>query len=410
MLTQIQHFFPDPKAQILLFEVQATTLFLNNALPLLQANYSIGVMGPNIKAQLEDHLELTAIPGVAAYPIKPSAPSILCFSSGTLDQHKGILRTYKSWAASFAIVARHISNKKEMKGIVLGALPYSLSLFGAMESLQRGVQPLIFSSEKLRFFDALEVNIPYMLWMTPVHCSFYIQALKEHKITPESRINYIFVGGAFFSNTQRTALQNVFPNAKIYSFFGTAETSFISIKSPEDTTDSVGEICPEVSLECRDEQQKLVSSNEQGSIWVKSSQNFSRYINDTISIKENNGYISVNDSGCVDNTNRLYFTGRKGRTVSISGHIVYLDSLERGFKEKLNIEHLALLARPNTKKEHELLLCIAEEISPSEWRELKKKAQETYGNQGVPTTWIHCPNWPILENGKTDYNALQFDV
>ena len=410
MLSQIQHRFPDPKLQILLFEEPATSLFLTHALPLLQANYSIGAMGLKIKEQLEAKLEATPISGVYSYAINLSDPSILCFSSGTLDQHKGILRTYKSWATSFALVGRYISPKKKLKGIVLGSLPYSLSLFGAMESLQRGVHPLVFSSEKLRFFDVLEENTSYLLWLTPVHCSFYIQALKDQKIVSEKRITTIFVGGAFFSNAQRTELQQVFPDAKIYSFFGTSETSFISLKSPEDTTDSVGVICPEVAVECRDEKHTLVPPNEQGTLWVKSSQNFTKYLDNTIAHEERNGYISVHDSGYIDKTNRLYFRGRKGRTVSISGHIVYLDSLELWFKEELGKEQLALIARPHTKKEHELLLYISEDIAPSTWKELKKKAQNTFGNQGVPKTWIHRTKWPMLENGKTDYNALQSDA
>ena len=367
-------------------------------------------MGPKMKEQLEAKLKATPITGVYSYAINVSTPSILCFSSGTLDQHKGILRTYKSWATSFALVGRHISPKKELKGIVLGSLPYSLSLFGAMESLQRGVYPLVFPSEKLRFFDVLEENTSYLLWLTPVHCSFYIQALKDQKIVPEKRIASVFVGGAFFSNAQRTELQQVFPNAKIYSFFGTSETSFISLKSPEDTTDSVGVICPEVAVECRDEQYTLVPPNEQGTIWVKSSQNFTQYIENTTPHQERNGYISVHDSGYIDKTNRLYFRGRKGRTTSISGHVVYLDSLEIWFKETVNQEQLALMARSHSKKEHELLLYISEEIAPSSWKELKKKAQNTFGIQGVPKTWIHRPKWPMLENGKTDYNALQSDV
>lgn len=359
-----------------------------------------------MKEQLNDILEFSPISGVYYYPMNVNAPSIICFSSGTLDQHKGIIRTYKSWEASFAIVAQLTSKQKELKGIVLGALPYSLSLFGAMESLQRGVLPLVFSSNKLRFFDALNDNTTYMLWLTPIHCFFYSQALNNNKIIPEKRIKYIFVGGASFSNKQRQELQLVFPLAKIYSFFGTSETSFISIKSPDDFTNSVGKICNGVRLECRDDRHNSLPTRTEGNIWVKSNQNFSKYLDDNIRINKRKGYISVNDRGYIDEKNRLYFSGRKGRTVSISGHVIYLDVLELWYKENINLGHLALIAQPNTKKENELVLFISKKESPQKWKQLKEKAQMELGNHGVPKTLIHCPIWPMLENGKTDYSAL----
>jgi len=48
VLEKLQHFVTDPKKELLLFTQAQYTLFLKNALPLLNTNYSIGVVGQKI--------------------------------------------------------------------------------------------------------------------------------------------------------------------------------------------------------------------------------------------------------------------------------------------------------------------------------------------------------------------------
>ena len=96
-LKELQHLLPDKSAALLFFEVTAAPLFLEWALPLLKKRYSVGI---GTKKQLEN----TAIPysktpwkGIYLLHCPLQEASILCFSSGTINAQKGIVRTYKSW-------------------------------------------------------------------------------------------------------------------------------------------------------------------------------------------------------------------------------------------------------------------------------------------------------------------------
>ena len=144
-----------PLAEFIVFDEAQKELFLTHAVPLLNSGYSIGCISSSIAKALDVNLKPTEIEDVytLAYPV--DAPSILCFSSGTKNNQKGIIRTYTSWKESFAIIMKHIGVDERLRGVVIGALPYSLSLFGVMESLFREKKPLLFPTQDLRYFRNL---------------------------------------------------------------------------------------------------------------------------------------------------------------------------------------------------------------------------------------------------------------
>ena len=407
MLEKLQHCVTDQKNELILFTHEQHALFLTNALSLLEANYSIGVVSEKIIAALALAITPTPIKGVYLYSTSLEEPSILCFSSGSIKHQKGVLRSFSSWKNSFQLIADLYTDTLNLKGIVLGDFTSSLCLFGVMESLFRKQQPLLFSSFSIRFFDKLNPKTNYLLWLTPLHCTFYIEAFKEGKILPQERIKYIFVGGAYFTNHQREKLQKVFPVAKVYAFFGTSETSFISIKPPTDLSDSVGTLCDGVKIQVRDNDTNLLPSTQVGNLWIKSNQLFSRYIDKRKIINSLDEFISIKDRGYIDEQNRLFFTGRSSRNISIGGHIISLSKLEQWYKNHLKKERIALIARTNATKENELVLISQTLLSLNEWTQLKHDALQALGPQGVPKSKEHCVNWPLLSNGKVDLNALK---
>lgn len=407
MLHTLQHLVANPKKEILLFDESQQSLFLEYALPLINAGLSVGPISTDIIKSVNILVKMTAIPGIFTCMHPLSKPSILCFSSGTKNHQKGIVRTYKSWQPSFDIIAKEIADFPSAKGIVLGSLPYSLSLFGVMESICRGKKPLILSSFGLHSFDLLSSNENYILWATPSHCSFFVHALRKKKMNPIKNVNCVFVGGAHFSNQLRSQLQQVFPHAKIFSFYGASETSFITLKHPEDNSESVGNICPGIAISVRDENNQQLPNNNSGTLWVKSQQCFDSYLQKDLKINQLNGFISVYDSGYIDDDNRLFFSGRTARKVSISGHVIDVDILEKWYKIELNKEDIVLFVNPNEEKENTLILCVKYPITENQWQILKKSAFIKLGPQGVAKKWVHCPEWPLRKNGKIHMQKLK---
>ena len=407
MITALQKIVINPKSTFLLFDETQHQLFLNYAVPLIQAGISVGPVSPSIVKSLGLKVEKTTIEGVYTVSYEILNPSILCFSSGAKNNQKGIVRSFESWQNSFALIQNEITDYPNAKGVVVGALPYSLSLFGAVESLQRKQQPKVFPNHDLRHFTGLESNENYIMWMTPFHASFFAKALAKKQMLPVTSVRYLFVGGAGFLNSQRSVLQQVFPNAKIYSFYGASETSFIAIKHPCDSSKSVGVICKGVQVSILDDHLKKVPNNTKGTIWINTQDRFTSYFQKSLKVNTLNSFVSTNDIGFVDNQNRLFFTGRSDRYTSISGHIIDIYTIEVWFKEMLTIETLAILPQPNTQKENELVLLTTDHIASEIWHSIKKAGHDALGAQGVPKKWVHCPSWPVLANGKTDLKTLK---
>lgn len=406
MISALQKIVSDPKKEFLLFGETQHPLFLTYAMPLIQAGISVGIISSAIVNSLGLTIKKTAVDGVYTFKYEVSKPSILCFSSGTKNNQKGIIRTFESWQNSFALISAEITAVPNVKGIVMGALPYSLSLFGVMESLQRGQQPLVFPNHEIKHFTQLKLYENYILWTTPLHCTFLVKAVAKKKMQALESVRYLFVGGANFSNRQRKEIQNVFPNAKIYSFYGASETSFVAIKNPSDNGKSVGEICKNVEVAILDKHNQKVPKKSEGTIWVKSNDVFTSYIQKTLETNKLDGFISTKDKGYIGNQKRLFFTGRPDRHVSVSGHIIDLNALESWYKALLNTEALVIASKPNELKENELVLMTTEKRSAEDWKALKKMAYERLGAQGVPKKWVHCDTWPMLANGKTDIKTL----
>ncbi len=402
----LQQLLPDKHAALLFFVSSEKEIFLKYAIPLLTNGYSVGI---GTKGQL-NRMHISFLPthrkGLYLLPISIQEASILCFSSGTINNEKGILRTFKSWQQSFSLMSAIIGSNHSPRGIVMGALPYSLSLFGAMESLYRKKQPLFFDLHQRNKWANCNENSNYILWLTPMHCTSLIKIFALNKKPLSTNIQFVFVGGAHFSNPQRDRLQAVFPNAKIYSFYGTSETSFISLKPPTDQSESVGTVCQGVAVSIRDEENQLVPPYSQGTIWVCSSQLFSGYIQSNIGIDIVDGAIATADIGYLDFENRLFFVGRKAHQLSICGHIMDIEMLEKWYKNVIETENLALLHQPHQTKENELILMLSKPISPKQWTAIKHKARATLGPQGVASKWRFCALWPITENGKLDRKVL----
>jgi len=405
-MSTLQHIVTNPKNTFLLFDETQHPLFLKHATSLIQSGISVGAISSSIIKSLGLNINKTIVNGVYTVKHEVSKPSILCFSSGTKNQQKGIVRSFESWKNSFALITDQITDFPDVKGLVMGALPYSLSLFGAMESLQRGQQPQVFPNHEIRHFTKLASNQNYMLWATPLHCMFFVKAFSKNQMKAIHAVRYLFVGGAKFSNQQRSKVQYVFPNAKIYSFYGASETSFVTLKHPNENTKSVGEICKNVEVAILDEYNQKVPNHTNGTIWIKSKDVFSSYLQKSLKTNELNGFISTKDKGYIGYKNRLFFSGRPDRHISVSGHVIDLDLLETWYKELLETETLVLLSKPNEIKENIIVLLTNEKRSAEVWQTLKKKAHDTLGAQGVPKKWIFCDMWPMLANGKADIKTL----
>jgi long-chain acyl-CoA synthetase len=244
-----------------------------------------------------------------------------------------------------------------------------------------------------------------VLWTTPVHLKYFLDVAKKRDSHLKTSLKVLFVGGAPLSPIYKKTLQKTFPNAILYEFFGSSETSFISIKTPQDPPLSVGSVCEGVQVSIRDSTHLPMPPETTGMLWVKSPQLFLGYLGDT-PLQKHEGFISVGDFGRLSSDGKLYFEGRSSGWITISGNTFNLFRLESALKTILKVEPLVLMVKPHIQKEHQLVVVVSRPIQIDLIQKMRATIRKRFGSHCVPKKIKVCSNWPLLRSGKIDRKAL----
>ena len=284
--------------------------------------------------------------------------SFITFTSGSTNNPKAILRSQKSWIYSF----KKNGVLKNDTVAVLGNLSHSLALYAATEAMHIEAD-LIFTGLRPK-------GQPTVIYATPTLLKLIY---KNDSIYPIVR--KIFIGGGVFNEADRMFCNHRFPNAEIKVFYGTAETSFITVSDDKTPPNSVGRAYEGVEIEIKNE-----------AVFIKSPMIAENYLDNQI-LMDVNIYFPTGELGRVDNNGFLFLKGRLDRAVNISDKIIYLDVLEDDLLSLPGIEYAAVIALPNSKRGQKVFAAV-------------------YGNNASHnqiSEILSLKEWPLLLSGKTDY-------
>jgi len=261
--------------------------------------------------------------------------NFVTFTSGSTKKPKAILRSHKSWIYSF--------NKngvlKSDTVAALGHLSHSLTLY-----------TIIYATPTL-------LKLVY----------------KNNIIYP--KVRKIFIGGGTFNDLDRDFCQQRFPNAEIKVFYGTAETSFITISDNKTPPNSVGLAYEGVKLE-------IIN----GRVFVTTPMIAENYLDEEISMNVYTPF-STGEIGHIDNDGFLFLDGRLDRAVNISDKIVHLDTLENDLMSLSGIKYAAVITIPDAKRGQKAFAAVYGGIA----------------SHPQISGIINLKEWPLLLSGKTDY-------
>ena len=172
-------------------------------------------------------------------------------------------------------------------------------------------------------------------------------------------------------------------------FYGTSETSFVTVSDADTPEGSVGRAYPGVELKV----------NADGLIYALSPMLFRDYLFSGGALtRRRDGYISVGDLGRIDADGFVWLTGRADRVVSISDRTVSLDAIEAQIAKATGITQVAVVALRDAKRGHALGVALRgdPELVSRQAAELPKMRRI-----------IQLAQWPMLASGKTDYTAIE---
>ena len=162
-------------------------------------------------------------------PPSPDTPFYIGFTSGSTGLPKGFRRNHRSWVESFRVTLQDFGPTAQGRVLAPGRMSHSLFLFGALLGLWTGggtsVQRRFSATRTLA--SLADGSCPVLVGV-PSQLMMLLAAATRRRHPPIPALKLLLVSGARWAHEHTPALQRLFPQARIITFYGASETSYIS--------------------------------------------------------------------------------------------------------------------------------------------------------------------------------------
>ena len=373
-------------------------------------------------------------------PPSPDTPFYIGFTSGSTGLPKGFRRDHRSWVETFRITLQDFGPAAQGRVLAPGRMSHSLFLFGALLGLWTGGGTSVqrrFSAT--RTLASLADGSCPVLVSVPSQLMLLLAAADHRRHPPIPQLKLLLVSGARWAHEHTPALQQLFPQARIITFYGASETSYISwMESSADTpADAVGRPFSNVQIHIGpaptlpDPTQPAPTPptparpTPTGLIWVRSPMLFSGYVNghDGTAALRVGDWLSVRDVGWLDAEGMLHLAGRENRMIVTQARNLFPEEVEARLQAHPDIRQAAVLGLPDPQRGqvvHAIVQGAATLRAPHASPVLRASTpalqppalaawcRETLEPWKVPRHWWIWPgSWPMTASGKTDHAQLQ---
>lgn len=329
--------------------------------------------------------------------IDQDARTILTQTSGSTGTPKIIRRSHASWTASFAQNARLFQIGAGTRVAIAGALTHSLTTYALCETLAIGGVAVMLGDRMSR--DRLSaLNDASVLYATPTFLRL-IAAMAP----PLPDLRHVVTGGGILTGGERAALAHIAPEAQVHEFFGAAETSFVTLSTPDTPTGSVGRAYPAVRITIADGDTAL-PAGQIGAIWVDGPYLFDGYDSggDGQTLRGPMG-VSIGEMAHLDAGGFLYLAGRAARMVTVGDVNVFPERVEGALRVITGVTDAAVVAVPDRLRGHRLIAWVEGAGDPDVVRDALRGALPP---AFVPARIHMIDALPRLPAGKADLQTL----
>ncbi|HEX2090114.1 MAG TPA: AMP-binding protein [Actinomycetota bacterium] len=345
-------------------------------------------------------------------PLRPvsldrSPPKILIHTSGTTGKAKAASRgtplgAILSLLGLFSIVPYRRSD------VILcppplfhafGLLTFTLAgLLGAPLVLPEKFDP----EETLTLIDRHDVTA---MSLVPVMVRRILDLPDEVKSKFDlDTLRIILVSGSVLPDEVRGEAMAMFGEI-VYDLYGSTEAGWVAVATPEDMQEApgtVGKPVPGVDVAAFGEDRTKQAPREKGTLAVKSGMVFEGYASgeDTETF---DGYLSIGDSGWVDEEGRLFVEGRTDEMVVIGGENVYPVEVESVIEGMDGVRDVAVVGIPD--QEYGQVLAAFVEGSVDQ-EQVVKYSRDNLASFKVPKVVEVVDELPRTSTGKVRKNQL----
>ena len=341
-------------------------------------------------------------------PPTPETPFYIGFTSGSTGLPKGFRRHHHSWAETFRITLETFGPVAGGRVLAPGRMSHSLFLFGALLGLWSGggtsVQSRFSAGRTLA--TLADGSCPVMV-SVPSQLLMLLTAARRRRIGPIPQLKLLLISGARWAHENTAPLQALFPQARIITFYGASETSYVSWMqaTPDAPPQAVGrpfgnvqvhigpaDTLPQasssgssmlssatttppssppvshtsppasstISSAPSDVASPLTSGDhadpttrpQPGLIWIRSPMLFIDYVNgqDATAARRVGEWLTVRDIGWQDAQGNLYLVGRENRMIVTQARNLFPEEVEARLMAHPDISQVAVLGLPDPQR------------------------------------------------------------
>jgi acyl-CoA synthetase (AMP-forming)/AMP-acid ligase II len=258
-----------------------------------------------------------------------------------------------------------------------------------------GVSSQVLSSLKAETLQQWDTQAPTVLYGVPELVATFARLLqRQRRAAPSVRL-LLLGGGPVSPAFPMELVALVFPAACLWSFYGTAETSFVGYRQlgacEQGHLQEVYQPFPSVQVDIRVEG----DAGELGEIWVKSPMTITPDV-----------WVNTEDLGQWASDGGFRVLGRANRRLVIKGEKHLVEPVEEALMRQFGLERLALLADDLGQV---CCLMVSSGVEAFSLEQVNEVIQ-THG-PSLPglrrLIALRDEDWPITPGGKTNFLALQ---
>jgi long-chain acyl-CoA synthetase len=196
--------------------------------------------------------------------------------------------------------------------------------------------------------------------------------------------------------------KQIFPNATLHLFYGSSETSFITISDEFTPVESVGKAFPNVEI-------KLEKNGpNKNRIWVKSEYLFLKYANGSNqNLFRQDDWLTIGEYGKIDKDGYLFLLSEDNSRITIADNTMEIYEIEDKLKTVENVIDAAVWKIENKLSGHRIVAAVATngEVHSDRLYDALDEIKKIFKPKKIYK--ISLNEWPLLPSGKTDIRALK---
>lgn len=297
---------------------------------------------------------------------------LLGFTSGSTGLPKGLLKTHRSWTASFGAWTESFGLKAGDRVLLPLHLSYSAQLYSAFHALSMGAEVYLLPRFSPAAFFAARATCAVI---TPALISPLVRhgarrsstvvgdvpSHAAHGSDAEAASTAMGSGGrdampplvisvgTKLTAAQRARFERQFPGCALYEYYGSSEMGYVSLVRPEDARmapETVGRPFPGVEVAILDEAGRPLPTGQAGTLYVRSPQVFVGYVGqpEETAACFCDGWVTSFDQALIRPDGRILLLGRQRDVIKAGGSMVVMREVEETLLSCPGVEDAAVVA------------------------------------------------------------------